>query len=81
FHTWNPWRLGRMAGAPAERADYWFSEGFTDFYARRLLLRSGVFSLEEFAADWNDALRAYANNPARLEPNRRVVERFWSDGA
>ena len=37
-----------------------FSEGFTDFYARKLSLRSGLFSLQDFLADWNRMLAAYA---------------------
>jgi predicted metalloprotease with PDZ domain len=79
FHTWNPGRLGGMHDGDAERADYWFSEGFTDFYARRLALRMGVFSLDEFVAEWNAMLRAYAASPVRGEPNSRVVADFWND--
>jgi predicted metalloprotease with PDZ domain len=36
FHTWNPRALGTMPDGPDQTLDYWFSEGFTDFYARRL---------------------------------------------
>jgi predicted metalloprotease with PDZ domain len=79
FHTWNPVRLGGIHDGDAERADYWFSEGFTDFYARRLALRSGVFSLDEFVADWNAMLREYAASPVRAAPNARVVADFWKD--
>lgn len=79
FHTWNPARLGRMYPDPEEPAAYWFSEGFTDFYARRLLLKMGEFSLEAFAQDWNDTLSAYASSPAYASPGRRVVEAFWTD--
>lgn len=80
FHTWNPPRLGGMHDGDAERADYWFSEGFTDFYARRLALRSGVFNLEEFVADWNTTLSAYAASAVRTAPNARIVADFWNDG-
>lgn len=79
FHTWNPARLGGIHDGDAERADYWFSEGFTDFYARRLALRSGLYSLDEFLADWNAALREYAASPVRNAPNARVVADFWKD--
>jgi predicted metalloprotease with PDZ domain len=70
-----------MHDGDQEPADYWFSEGFTDYYARNLLLRSGEFSPRDFAGDWNDALLAYANSPARTAPNARIVEGFWKDGA
>ena len=46
FHTWNPTLLG--GGGPDSGVDLWFSEGFTDYYARTLLLRSGLISPEQF---------------------------------
>jgi predicted metalloprotease with PDZ domain len=79
FHTWNPRRLGAMHDGDAERADYWFSEGFTDFYARRLSLRSGVFTLDEFIGDWNQMLGRYAASSMRTAPNARVVADFWNN--
>ncbi|WP_331589927.1 M61 family peptidase [Phenylobacterium sp.] len=79
FHTWNPDRLGGMHPGDAERADYWFSEGFTDFFGRRLLLRSGEFDAKAFAGDWNEALLAYAGSPARSAPGAQIVEGFWKD--
>lgn len=79
FHTWNPQRLGGTREDDQEPADYWFSEGFTDFYARKLALRTGVFDLREFTRQWNDMLRAYAASPVRTAPNARVVADFWKD--
>lgn len=81
FHTWNPQRLGGTREGDQEPADYWFSEGFTDFYARKLALRTGVFDLREFTDQWNDMLRAYAASPVRTAPNARVVADFWKDQA
>lgn len=79
FHTWNPRRMGQMHAGAQERADYWFSEGFTDFYAWRLLLKSGEFDPKTFAGAWNEMLRAYANSPARDAPGAKIVEGFWKD--
>lgn len=79
FHTWNSNRLGGSQDGPQEPAGYWFSEGFTDYYARRLSLRSGFVSLEAFVKDWNQALQAYGLSPARAMPNASIVARFWSD--
>ena len=79
FHTWNPGRLGGIPDGAAEPSGYWFSEGFTDFYARRLLLRMGVFQLEDFVADWNAMLRAYATSPVRAEPLARIERDLWTD--
>ena len=79
FHTWNPRRVGKMYPGDQERAAYWFSEGFTDFYAWRLLLRSGEYDLKAFAGIWNDMLRAYAASPARDAPGAEIVRGFWKD--
>jgi len=38
FHAWNNGQLGAQA---PDRSTAWLSEGFTDFYTKRLLLRTG----------------------------------------
>ncbi len=76
FHHWN----GGVVGLEEpEQLAYWFSEGFTDFYARRLLRRAGYGGLEEFARDLNQRLRDYTLSPARNAPNARIQEGFWKD--
>ncbi|MFS2109552.1 hypothetical protein ACCC88_07690 [Sphingomonas sp. Sphisp140] len=54
------------------------SEGFTDFYARRLMLRAGLWTPEQFAADWNEMLRAYAASSFRATGNVAAAAKFWS---
>ncbi len=78
FHTWIP---GRIGGAPQEdeAAQYWLSEGFTDFYTGRMLVREGLWTPQEFADDLNEMLAAYALSPVRAEPNTRILADFWSD--
>lgn len=63
FHSWNPIKLGGFVGGGRENplAAFWFSEGFTDYYARHLLLQAGLFTPSDFAASWNDLLQVYAN--------------------
>lgn len=80
LHTWIPFALG---GVPQEgqALDYWLSEGFTDFYTGRLLVRDGLWTPQAFADDLNLMLRAYAFSSAREAPNARIAETFWSDGA
>lgn len=65
FHTWNVRQLGRIDDATEAQA-YWLSEGFTDFYARRLMLRAGIWTPKEFVDNWNEMLRAYAAMRRRL---------------
>ncbi|WP_197425217.1 hypothetical protein [Caulobacter sp. CCH5-E12] len=75
FHTWNPLRLGRSAGA----TDYWFSEGFTDFYARRLLHRGRLIGPQGFLDLWNEMLRTYDLSPARTMTGPEAAKAFWTD--
>ena len=79
FHNWNPMAFGGMKDP--EQAVYWFSEGFTDFYAYRLLLRAGLIDLEGYAARYNEFLADYYQSPVRNENNGRIVRDFFSDSA
>lgn len=78
MHTWIPNQLG---GLPLkdEARDYWFSEGFTDFYASRVLLASGLWSLEDFVARYNEVLIRYNGSPARNFTADQVMAVFWTN--
>lgn len=78
LHTWIPRRLGGMPEKDEAR-DYWLSEGFTDFYTSRLLVRDGIWKIEDFAAATNEILRDYATSPVRTAPNTNIVADFWND--
>jgi predicted metalloprotease with PDZ domain len=78
FHTWNPLLIGRLAEDDTEPAGFWLSEGFTDYYARKLMLSSGLLGAAEFAGLWNEMLRAYAISPVRAAPNSQIVSDFRS---
>lgn len=78
LHTWIPGRVGGMP-QEGEAANYWFSEGFTDFYTGRLLVREGLWSPQDFARDLNEMLEAYAQSPVREAANARIAAEFWSD--
>ena len=80
MHTWIP---GRIGGLPAkdEAADYWLSEGFTDWASWRVNVRGGVWTPEDFAAAFNRSVEAYDLSPVRTAPNMRIVQDFWRDGA
>jgi predicted metalloprotease with PDZ domain len=75
FHTWNPARLGKVIGPRG----YWFSEGFTDFYARRLLQRERLISPVQFLAIWNETLRGYDLSPLGTLTGEQAADRFWTD--
>lgn len=79
FHSWNSRQLGALGKGDAEPESYWLSEGFTDFYARRLMLRAGLLTPDQFAASWNDALAAYAGSRYRTATNAAAAVAFWKD--
>ncbi len=76
FHHWN----GEIVrGTETEGLGYWFSEGFTDFFTRRLMVRSGTWSIAHWQGEWNHCLQAFLSNPARNAPAARITQEFWSD--
>lgn len=76
FHTWNGQKIGR---AEPEPLVYWFSEGFTNYYARLLSLRAGLMSLNDYVDDYNEAIYNYYFSSAKTEPNSRVQKDFWNN--
>lgn len=77
-HTWIPGLIGGMP-QEGEAAYYWFSEGFTDFYTWRLLVRDRIWTPAQFAEAFNGQLEAYARSPARTAPNARILADYWND--
>lgn len=80
MHTWNARELGGLEET-GEALGYWFSEGFTDFYAARILLRAGLWTPAEYAEGLNEAMLRYATSPARTATNAELAARFWTDQA
>lgn len=78
FHSWNPGQLGHTEDATEART-YWISEGFTDFFARRLMLRAGMLSPTQFVKEWNEVLSNYARSPYRSSSNSTVADDFWNN--
>ena len=75
FHFWN----GRiLRAADPERLMFWWIEGFTDYYALRLLYEGGVWDAATYAGWLNRHLRDYAQNPAINATNEEILERFWT---
>lgn len=76
FHTWNGSKIPQpTSGGPL---CYWFSEGFTSYYARRLSLKAGLISLPEYIEDYNLILYNYGISPVKNDPNTRIEKDFWN---
>lgn len=76
FHEWNG-RLVRRA--EPEQVLYWFSEGFTEFFARRILYRAGRLTTEQYAQDVDASLAGYMLSPVRNADGDRIREDFFKD--
>ena len=77
FHNWNSVGLGRLQ--EPDKLLYWFSEGFTDYYAYLMLLRARLISLDEYIERYNTWIREYYLSPVRNVNNQRVLQDFWND--
>lgn len=75
FHSWNGYKLPQPQ--QNEELMYWFSEGFTDYYAWLLLLRSNLTSLPEFIDNHNAVLFQYYSSPFRNVSNARIQKDYW----
>lgn len=76
FHFWN----GRLIKAEQpERLVYWFIEGFTDYYALRILHESGRWDARTYAKWINKHIREYYLNPAIHATNERIERDYWNE--
>jgi predicted metalloprotease with PDZ domain len=78
-HTWVPRRVGRVPPEQQERNALWFTEGFTDFFTSRTMLRAGRWTPEDVVGRLDEALKAYDASPVRTAPNSRIAADFWKD--
>ncbi len=72
-HNWVP----SLGGPPGSTT--WFSEGMTVTYTRRLLLKSGLFTPEEFLESVNKSALSYYTNALNTVPNGDIARGFWRD--
>jgi predicted metalloprotease with PDZ domain len=77
FHTWNPGRMGYLPEG-SQTSLYWFSEGFTQYYAYLLAYRAGLMTLPAYIERINGYLRQC---PSSADPYMRgPVIALWLDG-
>lgn len=76
FHHWNGHLIQPRQ---PERLGYWFSEGFTDYYARRIQLAAGFMNVRDYVNDLNASLRRLWMNPKSTAENAVIDAEFWTD--
>ena len=78
-HRWFGHGFGPTA--EPEGIEYWFTEGFGDYAAGRVLVRAGLWREEDFARHLNRLLLRYRSSAALELSNPVLAERFWDDPA
>lgn len=72
-HNW----VTSIEGPPGSTS--WYSEGMTVAFTRRLLLRGGLFTPDEFLDSVNDTALTYYTNALNKTPNDEIAAGFWRD--
>jgi predicted metalloprotease with PDZ domain len=91
FNTWQPMKyvfnhelmhdwIGGKIPMRNEELNYWFSEGFTDYYTYKNRLRSGDIDFETWLKTFNrEVISAHFKNPEKNKPNYTIKDNFWKD--
>lgn len=79
FHTWNKPSIFKLMNSQNEKHYYWFSEGFTNYYANLFDLRIGLINLEDYIKKYNKMLVDYYSSPALSSTVTIVQNNFWNN--
>jgi predicted metalloprotease with PDZ domain len=78
LHNWIAGQTGGIDTTKPLIASLWFREGFTDFYAMRTLLASGVWSAQDWVDHWNSNIRDFHESPLRNAPTFAFDQPIWN---
>ncbi|MBX2950584.1 MAG: peptidase [Crocinitomicaceae bacterium] len=74
MHDW----IGQRIRNKHEELNYWFSEGFTDYYTYKNRLRAKDISYDEWLSSFNkEVIEQHWKNPERNIPNYSIKDDFW----
>ena len=72
MHNW----IGGKIKYSEEGLNYWWSEGFTEYYCRKLHLNSKGLAMQDYINEANRILKDYYLSSVINEPNERIKEDF-----
>ena len=78
MHNW----IGHTIKNEAEEAQYWFSEGFTEYYTFKNIARNHINGLDKkyYVEQLNSVIKSLFGSPVADKPNSEInYENFWSD--
>ena len=81
LHNWIPKQIGELPDDASGASAFWLSEGFTDFYTARTLLKAGLWSPQQFVDNLNNTLFRLATSKVRNASNAQIARDFWTDNA
>lgn len=76
-HNW----IGHLIKNDNEEEQYWFSEGFTDYYTIKNIAKNNIYNLNEsyFIKEFNQMIKALYTSPVKEAPNKEInYTNFWS---
>jgi predicted metalloprotease with PDZ domain len=78
MHRW----IGTRIENAHEEQEYWFSEGFTDYFTYKTLLKYDLISLDQWLKEFNsEVLTLHYLSPVKSRPNKDLsYEKFWNGG-
>lgn len=78
MHNW----IGRLINNEDEEAQYWFSEGFTEYYTIKNIAKHNIYNLGHgfFIEQLNDFISLLHASPVKEAPNTDInYDNFWKD--
>lgn len=76
-HNW----IGHIIKNDNEEEQYWFSEGFTDFYTIKNIAKGKIYNLDQsyFINEFNSYIKSLYTSPVKEMPNSELnYDTFWS---
>lgn len=78
LHNW----IGHIIKNDNEEQQYWFSEGFTDYYTYKNIAKFSINNLDEgfFIDKFNENIKSLFNSPVKEAPNSDInYKNFWEN--
>ncbi|MBL4604911.1 MAG: hypothetical protein JKY02_04405 [Flavobacteriaceae bacterium] len=76
-HNW----IGLLIKNDNEEEQYWFSEGFTDYYTIKNIAKNKIYNLDEsyFINEFNQMIKVLYTSPVKEAPNKDInYDNFWT---
>lgn len=73
------WIGSKIQNAKDEELSYWFSEGFTDYFARMNMFSCGLMNKNEYTRTLDSLFSVHYGNSLHLSHNDSIKVHFWDN--